>query len=49
MFEGLKSLANNIVNLFNRSRFTITCCTNKNTIKVTSPKRKINSPNRRKT
>lgn len=48
MLENLKSLANNIINLFNRSKFSITCCMTQTTIKVTSPKR-IKSPKRRKT
>ena len=38
MLESLKSLANNIVNLFNKSKLFITCCVSKITIKVTSPK-----------
>lgn len=44
MFESLKSLANNIVNLFNRSKFSIACCVSNNTIKVSSPKRKHVKP-----
>ena len=48
MLEGLRSLANNIVNLFNRSRFSISCCmTQNNNIKVSSPKKV--SPKKRRT
>jgi hypothetical protein len=48
MLESLKTLANNIVNLFNRSKFSISCCMTQNNIKVTSPK-KVRNQKRRKT
>lgn len=48
MLEGLRSLANNIVNLFNRSRFSISCCMTQNNIKVLSPK-KVRSPKKKRT
>ena len=48
MLESVRSLANNIINLFNRSKFSITCCTTHNNIKVTSPKR-LRNQKRRKT
>ena len=41
MFENLKSLANNIINLFNRSKFSIVCCATQTNVKVESPKRKM--------
>ena len=40
MFENLKTIANNIINLFNRSKFSIVCCTTQTNVKVESPKRK---------
>ena len=48
MPESLKTLANNIVNLFNRSKFSISCCMTHINIKVLSPK-KVRSPKKRKT
>ena len=49
MLDSLKSLANNIVNLFNRPRFSISCCmTQNNNIKVLSPK-KVRSPKKKRT
>ena len=40
MFENLRNIAKNISNLFNRSKFSIVCCTTQTNVKVESPKRK---------
>lgn len=48
MLESLRSLATNIINLFNRSKFTISCCMTQTTVKISSPKR-MRTAKRRKT
>ena len=40
MFENLRNIAKNIINLFNRSKFSIVCCATQTHVKVESPKRK---------
>ena len=40
MFENLRNIAKNIINLFNRSKFSIVCCATQTNVKVESPKKK---------